>query len=435
MMETGIDQSARTWFHQRLRTALGSLYDPSVLGSSPLLVLLGADQYADEAAALRFILLDAIESLRPSHNIPKSSRPSRVYEILRHRFTEQQTQSMVADIISLSIRQLQREEKSAVIILADYLWRVYHLEDETQTMFERMALVKNSDGAPLEKIQADLQEWDSLIDSIPFQQSNIVDAVQDVITTLRKVSESAHVSVDYQPGSTHSQLYLQAMLLRQGLLNILSSAIELLPGGIVKIQTTTQPGQECVVIQGWSTSECLPAISAACQENLDIALKLVQACKGSLKVSYHQIERDPQEDAQPAFSAEILLPTIEQIIVLVVEDNADTLQLYQRYLADSRYRFIGARDVKQGMALAVEDQPKIIILDVMMPESDGWALLGQLRVHPKTLAIPIIVCSIIPQANLALTLGAAGFLRKPVSRADLLAALDHQMGQMQTKPG
>ena len=66
---------------------------------------------------------------------------------------------------------------------------------------------------------------------------------------------------------------------------------------------------------------------------------------------------------------------------------------------------------------------RAILLDIMMPQRDGWTLLGQLREHPDTHAIPVIVCSILPQEQLALVLGAAAFLRKPVSRADLLRAL------------
>jgi CheY-like chemotaxis protein len=70
------------------------------------------------------------------------------------------------------------------------------------------------------------------------------------------------------------------------------------------------------------------------------------------------------------------------------------------------------------------------VLDVMMPEQDGWTLLGQLREHPTTRGVPIIVCTILPQEQLALTLGAAEFIRKPVSRKTLLSALDRQADQL-----
>jgi CheY-like chemotaxis protein len=402
------DSTGKAWFNQHLRVALGSLYDPSVLNNSPLLQLLGTNQQPDAVASLRQALTDAIESLRPVHNTPRGSKSSRVYEILRHRFIEQQTQCTVADSICLSIRQLQREEKTAVGILADTLWRVYQLEEKTQVMSAYLA------PAVAPQAQAGWQEWDSLISTIPFQQSNIVDMVQDVVNTLKNVISAAHVVVDYRMSSAHSHLYLQAPILRQGLLNILSTAIEQAPKGKLILQTDIHPEQERIIIE---------------------AARLIQACKGSLQITTRLPEDGVPETGQPVFSASVTLSTAEQVIVLVIEDHPDTLQLYQRYLADSRYRFIGAGDIRQGLALAEEHLPQIILLDVMMPESDGWALLGQLRVHPKTHNIPVIICSIIPQSNLALTLGAAGFLRKPVSRADLLAALDHLMDQKPTKSG
>jgi CheY-like chemotaxis protein len=63
-------------------------------------------------------------------------------------------------------------------------------------------------------------------------------------------------------------------------------------------------------------------------------------------------------------------------------------------------------------------------LDAMLPGTDGWELLGRLREHPSTRHIPIIICTILPQEQLAHTLGAAGFLRKPVKQEEFLKLLD-----------
>ncbi len=60
----------------------------------------------------------------------------------------------------------------------------------------------------------------------------------------------------------------------------------------------------------------------------------------------------------------------------------------------------------------------------MMPEVDGWEILGQLEQHPLTHALPIIICSVLPERDLALMLGAATYLPKPVTRSTLLAALN-----------
>jgi CheY-like chemotaxis protein len=149
-------------------------------------------------------------------------------------------------------------------------------------------------------------------------------------------------------------------------------------------------------------------------------------CRGSLEIT------TGNKDGQP-FAAKITLSTLEQATVLVIDDNADTRQLFRRYLAGSHYHFVGAVDAEEGLALALELTPHLIVLDVMMPGQDGWALLGQLREHPQTEHIPVIVSTILPQEELALDLGAAGFMRKPVSQAALLSALDRQLAQVSPK--
>ena len=66
-----------------------------------------------------------------------------------------------------------------------------------------------------------------------------------------------------------------------------------------------------------------------------------------------------------------------------------------------------------------------------MPQVDGWEVLGRLRQHPLNSHIPTIVCTILAQEELALSLGASAFVRKPVTRQAFLAALDRQIALMQ----
>jgi CheY-like chemotaxis protein len=134
------------------------------------------------------------------------------------------------------------------------------------------------------------------------------------------------------------------------------------------------------------------------------------------------------------FDADLIVPTLERLPVLVIDDNADTLQLLQRYASGTRYHLISARDPRRALELAAEFSPQIIVLDVMMPDVDGWEVLARLRQHPLVDRTPIIVCTILAQKELALALGADAFLHKPVSRQGFLAALDHQVSLMEPKP-
>ena len=71
-------------------------------------------------------------------------------------------------------------------------------------------------------------------------------------------------------------------------------------------------------------------------------------------------------------------------------------------------------------------RPDLIVLDVMLPDPDmdGWKLLMQLHGDAKTRAIPVVVCSVVREIELALALGAAVYVPKPVARRDFLAALE-----------
>jgi CheY-like chemotaxis protein len=62
-------------------------------------------------------------------------------------------------------------------------------------------------------------------------------------------------------------------------------------------------------------------------------------------------------------------------------------------------------------------------------------VLGRLKHHPATRSVPVIVCTILPEAELAISLGADGFIQKPFSREGFLAALRRQLDRAAPAPG
>jgi len=122
--------------------------------------------------------------------------------------------------------------------------------------------------------------------------------------------------------------------------------------------------------------------------------------------------------------AVLTLPLAQSVTVLAIDDNADLLRLLERYVEGTRYRLIGCRDPLAAFDLVEREAARLIVMDAMMPDLDGWEMLGRLRAHPATADIPIVICTILDQERLAFSLGASGFLRKPVTREALLAALD-----------
>ena len=72
------------------------------------------------------------------------------------------------------------------------------------------------------------------------------------------------------------------------------------------------------------------------------------------------------------------------------------------------------------------------MLDILLPDVDGWELLSQLHSSPSTRPIPVIICSIVRENELASCLGAVQYLPKPVHRQDFIRALDRALAQGQT---
>jgi CheY-like chemotaxis protein len=201
--------------------------------------------------------------------------------------------------------------------------------------------------------------------------------------------------------------------------SILTIAVRTVPGGWVDIEATASGHQATISIQSRGSHLLSSPLAHGELEGLSMARRLVEISGGTLEVIDGEAGESP-------LSVKMVLPTGRRT-VLVVDDNADTLRLYQHYLADTDYSFVGASDAERAIELATIAVPHLVVLDVMLPGMDGWQLLARLREHPATRDVPIVVCSILPEEYLAMALGAAAFLRKPVSREALLSVLDRQL--------
>lgn len=118
------------------------------------------------------------------------------------------------------------------------------------------------------------------------------------------------------------------------------------------------------------------------------------------------------------------LPTSEERVVLVIEDNESVIKAFQRYLNGYNYQVVGITTSENALQAARSIKPAAVTLDIMMPHQDGWETLQALKNDPATEHIPIIICSVLEDPDLALSLGAAAYLSKPVAQTELLAMLD-----------
>jgi len=115
--------------------------------------------------------------------------------------------------------------------------------------------------------------------------------------------------------------------------------------------------------------------------------------------------------------------------VLVVDDDASVRGLLAKTLEKEGYRVISAGNGVEALALARKHRPQAITLDVMMPQLDGWGALKELKADTDLRDIPVIMVTVLNERGMAIPLGAADFVTKPVDRQRLTAILrDHCAG-------
>ena len=409
----------REQFLDYLRDALDDLHDPDRLCRSPLARLFGVAGRFDTYAALQRILTDAITSLEPGSGVPATSRAWRIYDLLSCRYIQELSVPAVANQLGVSMRHLRREQRAALEALAFRLWEQFDLgaqagEESGAGPEERSS--ERPGGRPLDDL-AWLREapLDHPID--------LAGALVTVLELVRPLAAQHGVRLESDAPDPLPQVAAHPVALEQALLNLLTVAVHRAGGQTVVV--TARPRRwaaEVAVGCGRPSRGALSAGALPADDNdlagLQVAQQLAELCGGTLRLS---AQNEP-------FAAAVTFPAFEQLPVLAVDDNADTLHLLADYAAGTRYRVYGTRDPEQAIALAESLAAQVLVLDVMMPQVDGWRLLGRLRQHPATGTLPIIICTILPQEDLALALGATGFLRKPVTQQAFLAALDHALG-------
>lgn len=426
-MQTNVTKES---FVEELANTLTYLYDPGVLRRTLLLSLFDLDQKSNSIANLQSILTKAIDALKPNESVPHGTNAWQIYHILYYRYVEQFIQREVAKDLGLSTRQLRRKEKIALQVLADYLWSQYHLEKRLKSLTPSKRTTDSVENNWLEietlqdpDMQTQTQELEWLQKTIPSESVDLQELVEGIVDTLQPLARSLGVDVKCKIPSSCPPLNLQMMTIRQALIYIITTAIRIIPQGQVIINAETYIGQTNVCLHIKSQRGDSSLVDANRGKELNFAQKLLQMSQSLLNATI-----DP--DATTPFKAKVILPTAKKIPILVIDDNPDLLGLVQRYLSSTRYEFHGTSDSHVALNLAEQLAPEIILLDVMLPGLDGWELVGRLREHPKTSRSSIVICTILPQEQLALTLGASDFIRKPIRRKELLAVLDRQMNQL-----
>ena len=405
-------------FIQQVRSALAHLYDYAYLQNHPLALQLTVNQNLDaitRAQQVRRALLDAIEALKPQGQA--NAEATRAYAILTYHCVDGLTMPEITDKLALSRRQAYREYAKGVEAIASQLWdEICRQTDSSPPLY----FAPNPAGDRLATAQIEVERLRDNGSQQALDPSEILENVSKLLGP-RILQTGTRLTLG-RP--THCPLIVaDRTMLRQALLNVLSYALDTVDSqGEVRVSITDSKGAVEIMICGATDSLGSPLAAPVKRQGVGLAVArtLIEAQGGALEI----------EKVDGRWQAQIRLPLANTATILVVDDNEALATLYQRYLAGHQLMLVGTTTGAQALALAAELQPRLILLDLMLPQQDGWDILQALQNNPSTKPIPIIICSVLNEPELALALGASDYITKPVSQGTLLTVLRRWLGNL-----
>jgi len=401
-------------FAQLVRKAMSDLYDYAQLQRSSLAdwLVLDADP-TRRGVALQRLLLDTVQQAQPPPSLSPSSPRRRVYQALRLRYVEGLGLSEVARRLNVSQRQLRRDLRKGLNAVTTILW-ARHLQLQARQPPTVTTVEAGDIGSALSPLETELMRLGELA---PGDGAALDETLPGVLDTLSDVSVQKGITIhtffkDMAGPESMMRVSMHPVILRHALLSLLIEALEHASKEGITL-TVRQEMPSIAVTMRLRIPGGRPGDWEREDTRLGVGRRLLEMQGGQLTIQ-----------AQEAnwFSVHILLPAMRSATVLVVDDNPELVSLFRRYLSGI-FRVIGVSDEMQALEIARHVQPQVITVDLMMPSRDGWSILQTLKNDPLTRDIPIIVCSVLKEEELARTLGAAGFLVKPVTQQALLEAL------------
>jgi signal transduction histidine kinase/DNA-binding response OmpR family regulator len=302
------------------------------------------------------------------------------------------------------------------------------------------------------------------------EQADLRQLIEDVSNTVQPLVEKYDNSLDINLDMEDFTVCIDITKFRQIMMNLLSNAAKFTRDGNITIDATRfiDRGIDTVAISVTDSGigmtpaqlemvfeEFTQADDSTTREfggtglGLSICKKFAELMQGRIEASSTPgvgtrftflvpaiaIDVEPAEVAASEDDGTQTANSMGLARVLVIDDDDSSLELSKRILSRHGYSIMTANNGASGIELAKEQQPDIIVLDVIMPEMDGWQVLENLRQIPSTADIPIIMQSMLSERELGLAMGADDYLTKPVDNADLPNAVKKLLPALNLKQG
>ncbi|NPV09637.1 MAG: hybrid sensor histidine kinase/response regulator [Anaerolineae bacterium] len=391
-------------FVQQVRDVLTHLYDTAHLQRHPLVAhLVPADLGEPRARAqyLRETVIQCIGALRPPAGVSPHHPAYRPYNILRGKYVEGSTSEELQARLAIGRRQLFREQRKAIESIASVLWE------------KRLHQPRSSPANHAEVLRDELEQF-GLQDQILALES----ILREAIGAVSNLAASRGVRISLEVRESPEAIADEAIS-RQLLISLMASLVQQNNHSDIEVELTSDGRWALLSFRA-------DAAGAGSMETLLLTPgRLAHHLGGQLTV----------ESNDAGFLVQLRLPSVEEETVAIVDDNPRTLRLFERFLEPYHYRPVLIRDSTAALSEIRSLQPEAVILDIMMRDVDGWAILQSLRTDPGTRDIPVLVCSVLNDAELAHSLGASAYIRKPVSQGELVRALDRVRQARGAGPG
>jgi CheY-like chemotaxis protein len=396
-------------FAQSVHDAFGRLYDRVYLKDHPLTRAL----FGDGPVAIERVhrtLIDSLEWLRPLGDESPRHAEWRRYRHLQLRYVEGATPEQIARELLVSARQARRDHAEALDELARLLWERFVPSASppmTSPVITRPTPASRS---------GDLEsELSIIVASDRPMPTQLGEVLQGVLDTARQLAEAHQVQVNVRLEPQLPSAEISRPILRQLLLNLLADAIVRHPGSTVEVHASRSTDVVDIAVQALAAGDT--ATSLVTQQCLDLVRRLARSQNVVVQSGAAASGLDD------VLSVILRLPASSVRSLLLVDDNPDVGLLFRRFLSDSSFRLVQARSAEKALRLAREIQPDVVVLDLLLPSTDGWEVLQALRADPATVDLPIIISSVLPDHAIAQSLGVTDFLPKPVTQAALQKTL------------
>jgi signal transduction histidine kinase/CheY-like chemotaxis protein len=278
---------------------------------------------------------------------------------------------------------------------------------------------------------------------------DIPNLLEDVSTTVQLLVQKNSNTLEVRCPATLGAMRADMTKVRQSLFNLLSNASKFTKNGKITLEAAREisptkadwivfrvsdtgigmtPEQQDRVFEAFSQADSATArdfggtglgltiTKTFCRMmGGDVALTSEPGKGTTFTIRLPTEVREPKAESAAA-SESSAAPNMEGTPVLVVDDDADTRQVLKRFLNRKGFPVECASSGEEGLRLARELHPMAIILDVMMPGMDGWAVLSTLKSEEEVKDIPVVMLTIVDDKNLGYALGATDYLIKPVDR-------------------